>query len=156
MRQVLLLACCWIFFPGPAAAQSFSNSNLPIVVINTDGGSPIVDDPRVLATMKIIYRGPGQRNYLTDQNNPAYLDYDGRIEIEIRGSSSQYTEKKQYGFSTLQADNVTNNNVSLLGLPGEHDWIYNSMTFDPALIRDYLSLQPGTENRELCHPNSVL
>lgn len=89
--------------------------------------------------MKIIDRGPGQRNYVTDQNNPVYLNYDGRIDIEIRGSSSQFTPKKQYAFTTRKADNVSNNNVSLLGMPGENDWILNGMVFDPALIRDYLS-----------------
>jgi hypothetical protein len=121
-----------------AGAQGLTDSNLPIVIINTDGGVPIVDDPRVLASMKIIYRGPGERNYVADQNNPQYLNYDGRIDIEIRGSSSQVTPKKQYGFSTKMADNVTNNNVSLLGMPEENDWIFNGMVFDPALIRDYL------------------
>lgn len=119
--------------------QTFTDSNLPIIVINTDNGVPIRDDPRVLATMKIIYRGPGERNYLTDQNNPAYLNYNGRIDIEIRGSSSQATDKKQYGFTTRMADNVTNNNVSLLGMPKENDWILNGMVWDPGLIRDYLS-----------------
>jgi hypothetical protein len=89
--------------------------------------------------MKIIYRGPGQRNYVTDQTNPVYLSYDGRIDIEIRGSSSQFMPKKQYAFTTRKTDNISNNNVSLLGMPGENDWILNGMVFDPALIRDYLS-----------------
>lgn len=132
---ILLFYSLWFI----AFSQAFTSSNLPIVVINTDNGVPIRDDPRVLATMKIIYRGPGERNYLTDQNNPAYLNYNGRIDIEIRGSSSQATDKKQYGFTTRMADNVTNNNVSLLGMPEENDWILNGMVWDPGLIRDYLS-----------------
>jgi len=128
-----------LFLAGfPAGAQTFTDSNLPIVIINTDGNVPIPDDPRVKATMKIIYRGEGQRNYLTDQNTASYLNYNGRIDIEIRGSSSQYSQKKQYGFSTKLADGVTNNNVSLLGMPAENDWILNSMVFDSALVRDYL------------------
>ena len=90
--------------------------------------------------MKIIYRGPGQRNYVTDQNNPAYLNYDGRIDIEKRGSSSQSSPKRNYGFTTLMADNTTNNNVSLLGMPEENDWILGGMVFDTALIRDYLCM----------------
>jgi hypothetical protein len=139
MKQILFLLLIFILPVDPATAQVFTDSNLPIVLISTDRGVAIVDDPRVLANMKIIYRGPGQRNYLTDQNNPAYLNYNGRIDIEIRGSSSQYTLKKQYGFSTRQADNTTANNVNLLGMPAEHDWILNSMTFDPAMIRDFLS-----------------
>jgi spore coat protein CotH len=139
IRQVPLLACLWVFLTPAASPQGFTDSNLPIIIINTDRSAEIVDDPRVRANMKIIYRGPGQRNYVSDQNNSAYLNYNGRIDIELRGSSSQYTFKKQYGFSTKQADNTTNNNVSLLGMPNENDWILNSMTFDPALIRDYLS-----------------
>ena len=120
------------------SAQTITDSNLPVFIINTDGSASIVDNPRVLASLKIIYRGPGQRNYLTDQNNPLYLNYNGRIDIEIRGSSSQVTNKKNYGFTTRMADNVTNNNVSLLNMPEENDWVLNGMVFDPALIRDYL------------------
>jgi hypothetical protein len=97
----------------PSASQSFSDSNLPIVIINTDGGIEIPDDPRIPATMKIIYRGESMRNYLSDQDNPEYLNYNGRISIELRGSSSQAMEKKQYGFSTKLPDGLTKNNVSL-------------------------------------------
>ncbi len=128
-------------------SQSFTDSNLPIVVINTDGGVEIPYEPKVLGVMKIIYRGPGQRNYLSDLANPAYLNYNGRIGIEIRGQSSTVSSKKQYGFTTFLANNISNNNVSLLGLPAENDWILNGMGFDSARIRDFLnytlSLQLG-------------
>jgi hypothetical protein len=119
-------------------AQTFTDSNLPIVIINTDGGASIPDEPGVLATMKIIYRGPDERNYVSDQTNPAYLDYNGRIDIEIRGQSSQVSPKKCYGFTTLLSDNNTKNNVELLGMPKENDWILNGMVFDSARIRDYI------------------
>ena len=46
--------------------------------------------------------------------------------------------KKQYGLTTLLTDNVSNNNVSLLGMPSENDWILNGMGYEPSLIRDYL------------------
>ena len=125
----------------------FTNSNLPIVLITTDKnpstGQPyeIPDDPKVLATMKIIYRTDGSRNYVTDQTNAAYLNYNGRIGIEIRGSSSQSLNKKPYGLTTLEADNVTTNNVNILGMPKENDWVLNSLAFDPSLMRDYLSYE---------------
>lgn len=138
MKKWIIIACLLAVISGNIYGQSFSSSNLPIVIINTDGGAWIPDASRVLATMKIIYRGQGQRNYLTDQTNPAYLNYNGRINIETRGSSSQYTAKKQYGLSTLNAGNVTYNNVSLLGMPPENDWILNGMVWDSAMIRDYL------------------
>jgi hypothetical protein len=122
-----------------SVAQIFTDSNLPIVIINTDGGVIIPDDPRVLASMKIINRGNGLRNRVTDQDSSKLLNYDGRINIEIRGSSSQVLPKKQYGFTTLKSDNTSNRNVSLLGLPTENDWILNGLGFDPSLIRDYIS-----------------
>lgn len=138
MRPLLIVILTVISLYSYTAAQVFTDSNLPIVIVNTDNGVEIPDNPRVLGSMKIIYRGPGARNYVSDQNNPAYLNYNGRIDIELRGSSSQVTEKKQYGFSTKKPDNVLNNNVSLLGMPVDNDWILNGMVFDPALIRDYL------------------
>ena len=120
-----------------AVGQSFTDSNLPIVIISTDGSLAIRDEPKVKATMKIIDRGAGQRNYLSDQSNPLYLNYNGRIGIELRGSSSQESPKKNYGFTTRMADDITNNNVSLLGMPEENDWILGGMVFDTAFIRDY-------------------
>lgn len=122
-------------------AQILSSSNLPIVVIETDGQVPIPDDPRVYGTMKIIWHPDGSRNYLSDLNTPAYLNYNGRISIELRGSSSQMPQKKPYGLTTLQADNATNNNVSILGMPEENDWILNSLAFDQTGMRDVLAYE---------------
>jgi hypothetical protein len=119
-------------------SQVFTDSNLPIVIITTDGNVVIPDSPRALASMKIIFRGEGLRNYISDQNTAEYLNYNGRINIEVRGSSSQTLPKKQYGFSTLTTDNITERNVSLLGLPADNDWILNGLGFEPSLIRDYL------------------
>lgn len=142
VQLILLFA---ITFSINGYSQTFTDSNLPIVLINTDinpdTGQPfeILDDPRVLGNMKIIKHPDGSRNYLTDSNTAAYLNYNGRISIEIRGSSSQDLPKKPYGLTTLLADNVSNNNVSLLGMPSENDWILNSLAFDPSLIRDYIS-----------------
>jgi hypothetical protein len=119
-------------------SQTFNDSNLPIVIINTDGGVGIPDAPRVLANMKIIFRGERLRNYISDENTPEYLNYNGRINIEVRGSSSQTLPKKQYGFSTLMTDNITEKNISLLGLPADNDWILNGLGFEPSLMRDYL------------------
>ncbi len=126
-------------------AQILTDSNLPIVIISTDLDTQtnlpleILDDPRILANMQIISRPNGARNYLTDVATPEFLNYNGRISIEIRGSSSQATDKKGYGFTTLLADNLSNNNISLLGMPKENDWILNGLAFDPSLIRDYIS-----------------
>ncbi len=131
----------YYFRPVPSwfvAPVEFTSSNLPIVIINTDNSAPILDDPRIKGDMKIINRGGGMRNYLTDKDSSQFLNYDGRIDIEIRGSSSQTAPKKQYGFSTKEADGVTNNNVSILGLPKDNDWILNSLVFETSLLRNFI------------------
>jgi len=139
MKHATIISFLYVVLNISSLAQEFTDSNLPIIIINTTGVAQIVDNPRIIASMKIIDRGNGERNYVADENSPSFLNYDGKIEIEIRGSSSQTQPKKQYGFSTLKDDNKTNNNVSLLGMPAENDWILNGMVFDPSLMRDYLS-----------------
>jgi len=134
LSLVGLLFCSYV----NAISQTLTDSNLPIVIINTDGAVEIPDSPRVLADMKIIFRGEGKRNYFTSKDTSAFLNYNGRINIEIRGSSSQTLPKKQYGLTTLKKDNISNNNVSLLGMPADNDWILNGLGFEPSLMRDYI------------------
>lgn len=141
MKKYLVILS-FLLIPLLSLAQILTDSNLPIVVINTDGGVTIPDEPKVLATMKIIWHQDGSRNYLTDVNNPEFLNYDGRIGIERRGSSSQNNfQKKPYGLTTLQSDDVTNNNVSILGMPKENDWVLNSLAYDQTGMRDFLSYE---------------
>lgn len=128
---------------GLVSAQTFTSSNLPIVIITTatdpDTGQPmeIPDDPKIWADMKIIYRPDGSRNFVTDQNTTEYLNYNDRIKIELRGSTSQLLPKKQYGWTTYNSAGQKQN-VSILGMPNENDWILNGLAFDSSLIRDYL------------------
>lgn len=120
-----------------ASAQDFTSSNLPIVVINTHIDS-INNEIPVRAKMKIIYHEDGQTNHLSDTSDFRTLNYNGDIDIKIRGNSSQYSPKKPYKIHTFHAFGE-NNNVSLLGLPPENDWILNSIAFDPSFIRDFIS-----------------
>lgn len=134
---VLALLCNLI-----VSAQILTDSNLPIVVIETDGGVNIPDEPKVSGTMKIIWHQDGSRNYMTDINNPDFLNYDGRIGIEMRGSSSQtMLNKKPYALETRENDDISNKNVSLLGMPAENDWVLNSLAFDQTGMRDVLAYE---------------
>ena len=140
--KLILLIIFFSYYNG--ISQTLTSSNLPIVVIttdinpNTNQNIEIIDDSRIFATMKIIKHTDESRNYYSDRNTAQHLNYDGKINIEIRGSSSQGLEKKPYGLTTLLQDN-SNNNVSLLDMPKENDWILNSLAYDPSLLRDYLS-----------------
>tara|TARA_B100000902_G_scaffold392836_1_gene445892 strand:- start:906 stop:2960 length:2055 start_codon:yes stop_codon:yes gene_type:complete len=115
----------------------FSSSFLPIVIINTNGQN-ILDDPRISCDMGIIDNGFGSINSITDNFN----DYHGKISIEYRGSSSQSFPKKQFALET-QDSIGNNNNVSLLGLPIENDWILHAPYSDKSLMRNFLTYNLG-------------
>jgi hypothetical protein len=110
------------------APIDFKSSNLPIVVITTDHGEAIVDEPKITADMKIIYHASGIRNWVSDSGNV----YTGKVGIEIRGVYSASLPQKPYGFETRDIAG-NNRNVSLLGMPSENDWVllanYNDKTF---------------------------
>ena len=114
----------WFVTPYVPVTVNFQSSNLPIVVIDTDQEIP--NEPKIDATMKIIYRGEGERNLLTDVSDATTLNYDGAIKIEVRGSSSALLDKKQYAFTPYD-DLGEKINVSLLDMPKENDWILNGI-----------------------------
>ena len=120
----------------------FTSSNLPLVLIDTEGQT-IHNSYRIVANMGIINNPNGQRNYLSDP----FTDYNGKISIEIRGSSSTMFDKKPYGFETQ--DSAGNNlNVSLMSLPKENDWVLYASYSDKTFLRNeipyYLSRSIGT------------
>ncbi len=111
----------------------FTSSNWPIVIIDT-GGKAIPDLTRIPAAMKVIYNGRGKRNYVSDPAN----NYNGRIDIELRGSSSMAYPKKGYRLETVDAAGE-NRNVMLMGMPRENDWILYGPYNDQSCIRNNLA-----------------
>lgn len=121
------------------APTVFTSSNIPIVVINTNSQT-ILDDPRIVCDMGIIDNGPGIRNYLNDP----YNNYNGKISIEIRGSSSQMFPKKSYALETQ--DSIGNPlNASLMGMPAENDWVLYAPYTDKSFMRDVLAYKLGND-----------
>lgn len=113
-------------------------SNLPLIVITTTQTPEIYNEPRVQAHMGIIDNGSGQTNSINDPFN----SYDNFISIETRGESSQMFPKKNYGFET-QLENGENNNVSLLGMPIENDWVLHGPYSDKSLLRNVFAYHMG-------------
>lgn len=130
---VLSIFLILLFCSGFASAQTFSSSDLPIIVIQTNG-NVIVDEPKVVVNMGIINNGPGQRNNINDPPN----NYSGKVAIELRGSSSQMFPKKQYGFELIDAMGAEVK-ATLLGLPPESDWVLFAPYNDKTLMRDVLA-----------------
>ena len=115
----------------------FTESHLPIVVINTNG-QEIFDDPEINATMGVIDNPAGLVNNITDNFN----NYNGQITIELRGESSLVFEKKSYQVETVDAQG-NNNNVPLMGFPEENDWIFYGPFSDKTLLRNALTFEIG-------------
>jgi hypothetical protein len=123
--------------PNYYPKEYFVNSTLPIIKINTNK-SIIVDTPKIIADMGVI-------NKPTNNSvNDSYTDYEGKIAIEIRGSTSQAFAQKSYSFKTIYDDNKKNS-VSLLGLPKDNDWVLYGPYTDKTLIRNNLIYQLGRE-----------
>lgn len=127
LRLLCVVVLCVLFSPVFPQVSGISSSNLPLVVINTNGKT-IIDASKIPANMKIIFNGAGQTNKPEDPGNI----YSGNIGIEIRGAWSSTLPQKPYGIETRDASGA-NLNVSLLGMPAENDWIllanYNDKTF---------------------------
>lgn len=88
--------------------------------------------------MGIIYNGVGVRNNVTDPFN----NFNGKIGIEIRGSSSQSFPKKQYGLELIDAEGE-GIEASLLGMPKQEDWILFAPYNDKSLMRDAMAYRFG-------------
>lgn len=119
-------------------------STMPIVVINTNGVD-IPNEPKIPGTMGIIYNGPGNLNSTSDPFN----HYNGDIGIEIRGQSSQMFPKKSYSFET-RTPQGDNNNVALLGMPKENDWVLYAPYTDKSMLRNAVTFGIGHKMDGYC------
>jgi len=112
---------------------SLDSTELPLVMINTLG-QQIIPDVKINALMDIKYNGPGNTTHVSDPSNI----YSGNIGIEIRGATSAGYPQKPYNIETRLASGA-NNNVSILGMPVENDWVLLSNYNDRSLIRNTLA-----------------
>lgn len=111
-------------------------SDIPLIIITTKNGAKILDEPKIEAHMKVIDYGHGETNSASDSGNW----YDGKIGIEIRGNFSAMMPQKPYLLET-RTDSGTNNNISLLGMPKENDWILMANYNDRSFVRNSLAFQ---------------
>jgi hypothetical protein len=138
-EEICIAGTCELFTLPPEPKFEWNpatESSLPIVIVNTSGNE-IVDEPKVLASMKIINNGTNTIG-MADGIAPQ------RIGIEIRGYSSQFYPKKNYGFETWDIANE-DLEISLLGFPAESDWILYGPYHDDALVRNNLSYYLSSE-----------
>ena len=115
---------------------TLTESNLPILIFDTQGQN-IPDEPKITAFMKVINNASGINNV----SDTSY-EYNGYVGIEIRGNTSQMYDKKSYTVETRDSLGE-NNNVSLLGLPKENDWVLHGPYSDKSLMRNVMAYHIG-------------
>ena len=112
---------------------ALDSSNLPIVMINTLNQT-IVPDTKINCLMDIKYNGLNTMTYTSDSANV----YSGNIGIEIRGNTSASYPQHPYNIETR--DSVgENNDVSILGMPAENDWVLISNYNDRSFLRNQIA-----------------
>jgi len=127
--KIRILIALIIAASTPLSSQILTDSNLPIILINT-GNEEIPDEPKIDGTMGIIYNGEGNTNNADDPFNY----YDGSIAIETRGNSTQGFDKKTYSLELRDASNE-DLSVNLFGMGADEDWILHAMVIDKSQVR---------------------
>ncbi|MFN5183801.1 MAG: CotH kinase family protein, partial [Bacteroidota bacterium] len=136
MNKKLLILFYLLFLLGVNRAQNFTDSNLPIVVISSGGQQVDSAINDIVVWMGIIDNGFGNRNYLTDPFNA----YNGKIRLNLRGSSKMFQPKKSYKISFIDSLNQ-DIELSVLGLPPENDWVLEGIYNDKSLMRNAISYE---------------
>jgi CotH kinase protein len=135
MKKAFFLFLCLSPLCCMGQTVTLDSSNLPILILETTGAASIPDEPKIEAQLRIIDKGNGQINHVTDAANV----YEGYIGIELRGSSSQlFYDKKPYSFELRNADG-TDNPQPILGMPKEADWSLIQPLNDKSLMRDMMA-----------------
>ncbi|MCX6351522.1 MAG: CotH kinase family protein, partial [Bacteroidetes bacterium] len=121
-----------IFGNHPAADVKLDSSNLPILSINTKGQT-IINTPKVDVNFNLINNASGKYNHLKDSSI-----FKGFCGIEIRGSYSATFPKVSYGFETRDSNGVKED-VSILGMPAENDYVLLANYADKTMMRNCLT-----------------
>ena len=128
------------------------SSHLPIVILDTGGIDPPINtqiegdrfvaiegvDPYVKGTLTLL-DDPSGENHLGDE--PAVVSH---MIIKRRGNSSMLYEKAQW-LVKLQTESGQDNDVDLLGMGAEHEWVLNGSMADKSMLRNYLAYSAASE-----------
>ncbi len=138
---ILIIASCNSIDPITNNSND-SNNNIDTV----ENNNQFCEDCIKSYDFDILTLGVGPEGEIVDEPKvPAALTirsldsvyFEGTIGIEIRGESSQFFDKKSYGFETWDAQ-YNDIDVALIGFPEEEDWILYGPFSDKSLIRNKL------------------
>ena len=110
-------------------------SNLPLVIIDTLGGTVVAETPIPGYVVFIDTNGPAGR---TRFNGP--FDFTGRAGVELHGQSSLGFPKQSMNLETRD-ETDDDDAASLLGLPSGSDWTLYAPYTDKTFMNDFLTYE---------------
>ncbi|RYZ37491.1 MAG: hypothetical protein EOP49_31665, partial [Sphingobacteriales bacterium] len=124
----------------PAPPEFFSQSTLPIIMINTNNVIPQHNlKNEVDGTMGIIDNA-SQNN----QVGNAFNAYNGNVSLKVRGNSSAASPQRSYTVTTTLA-NGDDNEIPLMGLSKGSKWVLYGAWDDKSLLRNIITYQLSNE-----------
>jgi hypothetical protein len=128
-KSILFFALTAFVFGSYYCKAQLTSTNLPIVLLNV----PVVNDTlQVQGNISII-------NNTSGVNTPTDVpQFAGMTGVTFRGGTS--LNKKSYSIETWLSNGVSND-VSLLGMPVENDWVLIASHVDRSFVRNLLSYQ---------------
>ena len=130
MKKALFLLAAFIICTSQIQAQF--TTNLPILKLTLN--QSIVDSYR-MSSLEIIDNTSGTNTY----SDAATQSSNAGVRLRGNAASRSYP-KKSYSLETWTGFNVSNN-ISVLGLPAENDWVLLSAYTDRSLLRSRLALE---------------
>lgn len=111
---------------------SIFSSHLPLVLIETNGQS-IKKEEAIWSKIRIIDTQNG-KNSLHDE-----YAFQTAARINYRGNSSYFFDKKQYHLEFYEEKGgIKRNDIAVMGMAKECDWVLNGPFLDQTLIRNSL------------------
>lgn len=130
------------------------SSHLPLVILDMGGQEPPITtqivpgekmyetiegvEPYVWGSLTLVDNQEGL-NHLSDQ---AVIQT--RMQIKRRGNSSMHYDKPQY-LVKLLTESGQDNDLNLLEMGAEHEWILNGSMADKSMIRNYLAFHISSQ-----------
>lgn len=122
-------------FVSAAGELSSFNSNIPVMIVFTEGEGPRDTVNHVPVGLVVLEPAEGANVGVFDPPVDS-----GRGRMRVRGSSSADAEKKPYDLELWEASADDDRSEALFGLPSNGDWaLYAPYYFDDALIRNSLA-----------------
>lgn len=131
-----------IKFTKPFVEVLFDSTNLPIVMINTNGNARrLSKSDAIKVGVTIIDKGKGGINYAdTLMHLGQHVDYEGFAEMRFRGHSSLIrSAKKSYSINLITENGEGKDKARLLGMKKSSKWCLRAVHSDGTLMRDVLT-----------------